>query len=1007
MNDGYRDIGSVASFLDQMGLGSYADQFESADIDFEVLEHLSDQDLADLGVKSLGHRRKILARIAEQKARQTTSAAHAGDEGERIYLTVVFCDLVGSTGLAHELGEERFTDLLAGFYHAVDTAVDRYGGHVAQYHGDGVLIYFGYPEAMEDAALRGVFAARDAVARVGQLSAPNGHMLQVRVGVASGPVVVGDRQLSQYERGGRAYGAVVNTAARLQAEAQPGKVVIADTTAALVKQHFNLRFLGLRHLKGIEEPAPLYEVGPERSPGVNAALLSQPERVPFVNRRAELARLSACWNAVGMGAFNLVTVAGEHGIGKSRLVSEFLANLRHEGYQVRHVTCPAHGRDKPFEAFRLLLTQENNPAAASLCAELDGIPTATRAERRHRRTRVIGAMAEYFGTSVSGSHVLWIDDLQWADPSTLEVLLALASVRPPGLLLIASARNALPDQRLMRIDGAVPISLGLLSPEHTNSIVRSVLAGADGGEALVAPLVARAEGVPVFAEELALEMRARLTAADSSATDNLPDLSVPSSLQQSLHARIRRLVTARPLLRLIASIGREASMALLRDLWPGPGRFEDALDELVASGLAELHLSRDSSPDKRLILRHQILQDCAYDIILTRDRERIHAAIADALGRQRDRGLTVEPTLLADQLERAGRLRAAAELWAEAGRNAAAQSADAEAVALFRHALSLLPRMEQAEGDWIDHFEADTLLAMYPALIGAKGYRAAGEDVLGRINALIERTGGSQRVFSAMFFRWIDYSVQGDIDASYEFASGLAEIAEADPTGLHALVLDRMLGSSLMFRGEFQAARVHLERFLSAYDPAQHAEPMRLFGATDNHATVLCCVAAIDAFTAPNETTSQAIDRAIAAALQTEMTHTLCHTLTFGAAFPSAVSGDWLAFRDFSAWLARLAREKDLGFWVVYARMLTGIGRISEGNVEQGQEDFQQALAVLTNQGFMFLNPTFRTIHAMAEEAAGLSAPTADLRRLERDIRAGERWMLPICLRLQDRWGGS
>lgn len=1010
MTDMSRTIGSVTSWLADLGLEVYAERFEQADIDLEVLEHLSDQDLTDLGVTSLGHRRKILARIADLRdaPAAVVPPAPVEDQSERLYLTVVFCDLVGSTQLAHSLGEERFTDLLGEFYRAVDGAVDRYGGHVAQYHGDGVLIYFGYPQALEDAALRGVMAACESCRRVGAIAVPGARPMQVRVGVASGPVVIGDRHLSQHARGGRAYGAVVNLAARLQAEAQPGGVVVSDTTAALIKHHFELNFLGLRQLKGIDEPAPVYAVEARRTPDLGMALLARPDRVPFVNRRAELARLAACWNAVAMGAFNLITVAGEHGIGKSRLVGEFLDRLRREDRPVRHVNCPQQGRDTPYGAFRLLLDHDPDlPAAATLRAELEAVPRATQAERRQRRARVIGLLADHFGRTASGAKALWIDDLQWADPSTIDVLLTLASRRPPGLMLIVSARNALPDPRLMHVDGSVPISLGLMSPEHTNSIVREVLGDVKGAEALVAPLVARAEGIPVFAEELALEMRARLAGPEDVAADSLPDMSVPSSLQQSLQARIRRLVRARPLLRLVASIGREAPLPLLRDLWPGPGSIEEALDELIAAGLAELHLARDSQQDNRLILRHQLLQDCAYDIILTRDRERIHTAIAEALDRRRAAGQAVEPTLLADQLERAGRLRPAAELWAEAGRAAAAQSADAEAVALFRRALALLPRIGTSEGDWSDQFEADTLLALFPALIGAKGYRAAGEDVLGRINALIERTGGSQRVFSTMFFRWIDICVQGDIDAGHEFAVGLADIARSDPTGLHALVLDRMLGSSHMFRGEFDDARQYLDRFLATYDPDLHAEPLRPFGATDNHATVLCCIAAIEAFTGTPENTRAATAAALASARASEMTHTLCHTLTFGAAFPAAIRRDWGAFRDHASELKQLAQSRQLAFWLVYARMLTGIGDIAAGRVDEGQAEFDYGSRVLGEQGFEFLQPTFRVIHAMAEETARRDGPSGDLAALERAVRSGERWMLPECLRLKERWGRS
>ncbi|APG95417.1 ATP-binding protein [Sinorhizobium americanum] len=986
---------TVANWLAGLGLGAYADEFARADIDLEALALLSDADLTELGVRSLGHRRKIMAGLSHMAAGETVDLTAS----ELRFVTVMFCDLVGSTRLSLILGAERFAELLDGFYRAVNQAIDPFGGYIAQYHGDGVLVYFGYPKGLEDAAIRCVLSAVKVVARVAELLTPHGERVAARVGVASGVAVVNGHNGGRHLEGGRAFGATINLAARVQGEAEPGTIVLAETTASLVEDQFDLYPLGARQLKGIDDACTLFEVRGQRSPELGAAMLSRPGRARFVGRRTELVQLAEYWTRVLCGGSIAVTVIGEAGIGKTRLISEFLTPLRAQGNPVRRIVSRPGGQDIPFHAFLPALErdrEDGEEAPAAIMRLLDDASGANQSERRQRRTQLIAAMVDYFAGDARTPRAIWLEDMHWADPSTIEVLSALVRCKRSGLFLIASTRAPLPFDKFGDAGQMAALELSPLDIEDAGQIILDILSDASGSAAFVPILAQRAEGVPIFAEELALEMRARLGAPGTG--DSVPDAAhlMSSSLQQSLQARIGQLTIARPLMRLVASIGREVPVSLLRDLWSGRNPIELALIEIVETGLAELKLSRRDDQENHLVVRHQLIVDCAYDMILTRDRMSIHSQIADALESRVSQGFAIEPALRAGQLERADRLSEAAELWAAAGRRAALQSADAEAVSLYRRAIGLIPRCANRDSEWGERFEADTLLAMFSAIVGAYGYRAAGPDILTRIQGLSRRLGGPERVFSSLFVRWLQIATQGDIDTAHQFALGLSGIADADNTGLQRLMLHRMIGSTSMFRGEFVDAKVHLAAFLDAYQPDQHARQLRQFGVTDNFVTVLCCQAAIEGISGTHDSTVGAIERAVGAAEASGHAHTLCHTLTFGASLPAAIRGDWEMASRYTHRLKQLTNDRGLVFWMLFDGMLGGILEVAQGDHRSGQAAFRQAQEALEAQGFRFMGPTFKLVMALAARDSGASLDL-DLVELQHELLAGERWLVPAC----------
>jgi class 3 adenylate cyclase/Cdc6-like AAA superfamily ATPase len=990
------NFSTINAWLANIDLGHYAQCFEAANIDLEILAHLNESDLKEIGVYSLGHRRKILTHLSER-----VSHNPANPRAELRYITVLFCDLVGSTQWAELLGAEAFWDLLASYYAAVREAVIPLGGYVAQYHGDGVLVYFGYPNTLEDAALRGVLGASHAVEQVDKLPNTAGIRLAARAGVTSGPVLMdGLSEAGHQGEIGQAFGATVNMAARLQSVAQPGKVVVSESTAALVKHHVQLHPLGIHSLKGVEKPCAVFEIRGEQTGDLAVAVTAQQVRAPFVGRTEEIASLSHIWLQVESGAFERVLLTGEPGIGKSRLASHFMNSLENRGLTVRRIFFQPHSRDIPFHAFvdaLKLEAHQHEPGAASLLELLKTIGSGSQMERRERRAEFIDALVSHFSDG-KPPRIIWCDDIHWADLSSAEVISRLVKVRSKGVLIVISGRHwpIGMEQGAELREGFTVFQLEPLATNETKQIIAHLMSNIDADRTLFEMLADRSEGVPLFAEELALGVR---ESTDSGQRMD-PLKGIPSSLQQSLQARIGRLTVANQLMRLQSCFGRRVSLSLLRSLWLSEEQIEVALEEITSAGLAELQLAQGSEQENMLVCRHQLILECAYEMILKRDRIAMHGRIADVLEQRVVDGIAVPPLMRAEHSERAERLREAADLYAQAGHLASAQSADAEAVSLYSRALTLAHRLENTSAEWNLQFEADTLLALYPALVGVNGYVAANADVTTRLEELIPRLGGPERLLSSFFLRWLEMLAQGDIDTAHGFTFGVAGAFGPEGESSHELMIHRMLGSTHMFRGELEAAKIHLHSFLNKYRPEEHLDALRRFGATDNYVTVLCCIAAIAAFDDDNDYAQQARRRAIAAADASRHVHTLCHTLCFGAALPTGLRGEWEELAALHDRLSTIAQERQLVFWQCFARMIEGILIASRGDAAGGLLIFNKGHDDLQARGFQFMCPTFRLVLAFACNGA---LPEDELAKLKVQLEAGERWGLPLLSALKAR----
>jgi class 3 adenylate cyclase len=656
-------------WLQRIGLEQLADTLVANDIDLGILPDLSDEDLRELGL-SLGHRRRLLRATAEllterppQPAETIEASGDAVREAERRQLTVLFCDLVGSTELSARHDPEDLRELLRRYHDAVTAVVQRYGGYVANYSGDGILAYFGWPRAEEDEAAQAIRAGLDAVAAVKELS------LQARVGIASGTVVVGDIDGTSHRQVAAVAGETPNLAARLQALAGPDQVVIGGLTRHLVGAAFTLDDVGLQRLKGIAEPVRVWQVLAERS--VESRFDARAGRLTrFIGREHEVALLIDRFERAAAGEGQAVLLSGEPGIGKSRIVRQLHERLSGTPFTrlsfqcspshtesalypvIHHLEHAAgfHPEDEPetrLDKLEALLRHavEDISESAALLAPLLSLPAIERygavelsAEQRSEST--FRALIDQLLGLAAKEPVLYIlEDAHWLDPTTTELVTrTLGRIGNARVLMLITHR---PDFQSdwARHPQVTALTLSRLSRGQGAQVVRAA-----GGEALLEQVVARilrrADGVPLYIEEL--------TRSVSETGNALGDTDIPETLQASLLARLDRLgADSKEVAQIAAVIGREFGGALLGAV---DGKAKDetdrALQRLVAS---EIVLPTGPAPESVYAFRHALIQDAAYQSLLLSRRRHYHGEIARALEQRFPETAETQPDLVAQR----------------------------------------------------------------------------------------------------------------------------------------------------------------------------------------------------------------------------------------------------------------------------------------------------------------------------------------------------------------------
>ncbi|HWX26412.1 MAG TPA: adenylate/guanylate cyclase domain-containing protein, partial [Steroidobacteraceae bacterium] len=710
----------IAEWLEKLGMSEYAQRFAENGIDVSVLHHLADQDLKDIGVL-LGHRRKMLAAIGELSGAPSPEPVvgiepQPQDTAERRQVTVMFSDLVGSTALAARMDPEDLREVISAYQKCVAETVRSFGGFVAKYMGDGVLVYFGYPQAHEDDAERAVRAGLELIPAAASLKTQTS--LQTRVGIATGLVVVGDLIGSGVAQEQAVVGETPNLAARLQGVAEPNNVVIAESTRKLVGNLFELGDLGPKELKGIAEPVRAWAALRPASVESRFEAFHATGLTELVGRDEELELLLRRWSRGNSGEGQVVLLSGEAGIGKSRLTAALLKRLSTEPHtRLRYFCSPQHTDSALYpiisqmERAAGLMHEDSQPSKldkldtvltqsftsrqdAALFAEMlslanDGrYPTLEMAPLQRRQKTLEALTTQLAALSQSKPVLMIFEDVHWIDPTSLEALgRTVDRIRTLGVLLIVTYRPEFEPPWIGR-PHVTAVTLNRLGEREIAALIDGVTGNKPLPESVRQDIIERTDGIPLFVEEMT---RAVLEAGAEDAQRAVaaipsPSVAVPASLHALLMARLDWLGSAKEVAQIGAVIGREFSHALVAAVARKPEeKLRSALDRLIAAGLL---FRQGVAPHASYLFKHALVQDAAYGTLLREPRRALHARIADVLEAQFS--AVAEPELLAHHYTEAGRIEQAIDYWLKAGQRAMQRSANIEAERHLRKGLELL-----------------------------------------------------------------------------------------------------------------------------------------------------------------------------------------------------------------------------------------------------------------------------------------------------------------------------
>jgi class 3 adenylate cyclase/predicted ATPase len=862
----------IAAWLQDLGLERYAPAFRDNEINERVLPSLTAEDLKDLGVTLVGHRRLLLDAIAALGSAGTAAAAsatavtaapadvRASADAERRQLTGMFCDLVGSTALSTRHDPEDLRELVGDYHRAVAETVGRFDGFVAKYMGDGVLIYFGYPQAHEDDAERAVRAGLAVIEAVGQL--PAREDLSVRLGIATGLAVVGDLigEGAAQERG--VVGETPNLAARLQGLAAPNTLIIAEATRRQIGGLFDLEDLGPQQLAGFAELQRAWRVLGE-SGAVSRFEALRSGETPLVGREEEVELLVRRWEQAKSGEGRVVLISGEPGIGKSRLTVVLSEHIGGEPHTRLRYFCSPHHQDSALHPFieqleraagfarddtadtklaklqALLASGTADYDDITLLSELLSLPssaTELNLSPQRERENLFEAMLGQLEAEARQRPVLMVfEDAHWIDPTSRELLdLAVDRVRRLPVLLAITFRPEFQPPWGGR-SHVTSLALNRLGERAGEALVQNLAGNAALTAEMVAEIVERTDGVPLFVEELTKAVRESAEQGDRVAavlgTASQTALSVPATLHASLMARLDRLgPAAKEIAQIGAVLGREFAYELIEPVAQHPEReLQAALDQLDEAGLL---FCRGTPPQATYLFKHALVQDAAYSTLLRGRRQELHGRVAAALEAHFADLVERQPELLAHHLTAAGATERAVDQWLKAGRHAAARLAYVEAIAHLNRGLGLLHSIP--ESPVRNGREIELQLALGFCLFTAKGAIAA-KPAYTRALELAESSGEPQQRFEALYGAWQSTrdSVSGGIAAARSLSERLLRMAEPEGDDGLRLQAHHSGWTTRLHAGDPAKTREHADAGRLLYDPEKHASHRLVYGGHD------------------------------------------------------------------------------------------------------------------------------------------------------------------------------
>jgi class 3 adenylate cyclase/tetratricopeptide (TPR) repeat protein len=937
------------------------DAFLAHGVDLRTARELTAEDLKEMGVNRVGDRKALLREIDRLADATPQRDAH------RRVLSAMFCDLVGSTELSRQVDAEELRIVLKAYHERARQTIIRFGGFIGTLQGDGVLAFFGWPQAKEDQAAQAVRAALSLVESIAMLRFDSGLVAQCRIGIATGRVVIGDETDPNL-----AFGETLNLAARLQTYATPDTVVIDEATQHWIGRRFETMPLPPATLKGFAERVKIWQVLREHS-RVDRFESRGWNRAGFVGRRAEMKRLQQLWAEALSGHGRLVLVSGEPGFGKSKLVHEFTAHLPAHA-RVLRLQCSAHHTTTGFHPLIHRLGAAETDAAslpavmhelgralgedvaaesaeAESLAQLLDLSTQEAAEpssipARDRRQNAIGFLVRIVLQAARQNPLLIVvEDVHWIDPSTQELLEALVSqLAGTHLLVIATTRPG--GTSLPNASALTEIPLDRLPDADTELIVRGVEGADRFSHRDVSLIVSRVEGVPLFAEELTS------AAIDQGELGALPEL--PETVEASLTARLDFLADGRTVAQLGSVLGREFTRSELEALAgpsPAPSSIGQGLHELTTARLIRV---TETPQEPRYRFSHALVQEVAYASLLRHTRQQMHERAAHVVLSESVRAR--QPELIAHHLTEAGLVIEAIEYWELAGRRSAEKSANAEAISHFRRGLDLAAKLP--EGPARDRTTFHLLVALAGPLIAELGYTSSDlADCIASAMTLSERIDDAPDIFPLLYARWASLLTSGSVAESLRVARAFSGLAERQRNEDAMLARHRMLGASHLCAGDLGHARRELDALLRHYKPRRHAHLVHSYG-VDLRVAGRCFQSEVLWLTGQVDQARATASKALREARSSEHVNSIAMALHFFG-LVAFLNCDSDGVHSYAAEMDELTRRQPAGAWPLLKQAMLGWALIAEQLHEEGMAMLTDGLGRAVEAGVSMFVPIF------------------------------------------------
>jgi len=940
---------------------------------------------------------------------------------ERRQLTIMFCDLAGSTELSSALDPEDLRDIIRAYQDVCAKVIAEYEGYIAHYMGDGMMVYFGYPHAHENDAERAVHAGLGIVEAVGALRPLPNIKLQVRVGIATGRVVVGDVIGEGVSSEKAVVGETPNLAARLQGLAQPGTVVIAPVTRRLLGAQFQYQDLGEHALKGLAQPLRVWRVLYRRAVQSRFEAARAASLIKLVDRAQEVGLLQSRWHDVLNGSGQIVLVSGEAGIGKSRLARVLLDVVREDdsAWPMELQCSPYHTQSALYPVIEFLQHQiyagsRPQDAAAKwagleaylgntrldvrqtlpLFANLLSIPlpadypVPTITPERQRRLTQQSLLSLVTERTQAKPVIVLFEDLHWADPSTLELLeLLVEQVPRRPIMTLFSYRpdftppwTSRPHVTTMLIDR--------LQDDDAVELVRQAAGTLELAPETIKTVVQKTDGVPLYLEEFTKTVVESRAATDASG-GKTSDIVIPSSLHDSLLARLDRLGEAKGVVQLAAMLGREFSADVLRVVWTGdPETLRAGLQRLAE---AEFIYPRGEPAQQRYLFKHALIQDAAYESLLKSSRVDKHRHIAEVMEAKIPDIVATQPELVAQHYAAGKMPQKAVQFWLTAGQQTLRRNAHVEAIAHLRSGLAAVDQLpatpERAQT------ELNLQIALFPALLAAKGYGAPDVEIAcTRALELCETVGDVPQKYFALFGLWTFHVVRANHATSLEHASrffALAEAAKNDELLLEGYLI---VGITHFFLGNFAKALFNFEQCAKRYDRERHGGHAFQFG-QDPGVIALNYLSWIYWMLGDSKEAMRRSAAAVSLARSLNHPFSLSFALSF-AGWHRLYCRDLAAADEIIGETVQLCTDQQIQVFLAHGRVLAAWSKCEAGKLDEGVREMQAGLDCFRATGGRCFLPYWDAFFAMAHAAAGDTTKADEIltQAFQEMEQTGERW---------------